>query len=346
MIKSTIPARWYWDPDIYAEERKNIFSRQWICVGREEEISNVKQYFTASPAGFPIFVLRAKDGNLRGFHNVCRHRAAKLLCERSGNYESLTCPYHGWQYNDDGLLLNAPHFGANEDFYSQDFSLFSLQVDTWSGMIFVNMDLNGPKLLEWLGPLADAVEKTAPRSIKFYRDVEFHVSCNWKNYVDNYQEGYHIPLIHPGLHQDLDWRRYNVINHDGGSLHQSPARAKSTHPGSFGWHFPNFAFNSYHHGLSLLRIEPLSANETRLFYSFFRPSDMSEDDFKKIYDYGIKISKEDQKITPMVQKNLESGVYYNGPLSPKHETGVSHFHELIRIAISRDIPPINNNIFP
>ncbi len=337
MVAATIPSRWYWDPDIYAVERKNIFARQWLCIGREEEVADPGQYLTATTAGYPVFVLRTREGELRGFHNVCRHRAAKLLCSRHGKYISLTCPYHGWQYSDNGLLLNAPYFSSYEELATKDLSLFALQVETWSGMIFINMDLEAPTLIDCLGSIATAVKETAPASLEFYRDVEFKVSCNWKNYIDNYQEGYHIPMIHPGLNRDLDWKEYKVTNHARGSLHQSLARNGSTHPGSFGWHFPNFAFNSYHHGVSFLRIEPKGARHTLLTYSFFRPTNITKENFQNIFDYGIEVSKEDQRITPLVQENLEAGIYDTGPLSPTHETGVFHFHELIRKAIDGDL---------
>ena len=162
MVEATIPAQWYWDSDIYSLERKNIFAHQWLCVGREEEVANPGQFLTGSPAGYPILILRAKEGELRGFHNVCRHRAAKLLSGRNGNYVSLTCPYHGWQYSDNGLLMNTPHFSSSGELSTKEFSLFPLQVETWSGMIFINMDLEAPNLTDWLGPIVSAVKKTAP----------------------------------------------------------------------------------------------------------------------------------------------------------------------------------------
>ena len=329
-----MPASWYWDPQVYAKERRAIFSRHWLCIGREQVVAQPGQYLTASPAGFPIFVLRGEDGALRGFHNVCRHRAAKLLTGRSGSCAGLTCPYHGWSYDAEGDLLHAPLFGEAPDFPKHELSLFAIRVATWRGLVFVNMDLEGQALEDWLGPLAAAVAQTAPTDVEFHRDVEFEIACNWKNYVDNYQEGYHIPLVHPGLHRDLQWKRYRVINFAGGSLHEGPARESSSHPGSFGWRFPNFTFVSYHTGISFLRMEPLGARRMRLSYSFFRPAGVSEADFEATFDYGMDVSKEDQWITPIIQENLEAGVYDKGPLSPRHENGVYYFHELVRQALA------------
>ena len=329
-----MPASWYWDPEVYAEERHRIFFRHWLCIGREQMVAQPGQYLTASPAGFPIFVLRGEDGTLNGFHNVCRHRAAKLLTARTGSSNGLTCPYHGWRYDAEGGLKHAPFFGEARDFPKHELSLFAIRVDAWRGLIFVNLDLAGSELEDWLGPLASAVAETAPAEVEFHRDVEFEIACNWKNYVDNYQEGYHIPLLHSGLHRDLQWKRYRVINFDGGSLHEGPARGTSSHPGSFGWRFPNFTFVSYPQGLSFLRMEPLGPRRMRLVYSFFRPAGVSEQDFEATFDYGMEVSKEDQWITPLVQENLEAGVYEKGPLSPRHENGVYYFHELVRDALA------------
>ena len=328
-----LPARWYADPDIYQIERRSIFSRHWLWIGRENEVAEPGQYITAAPAEFPLFVRRSEDGELRGFHNVCRHRASKLLTEPSGRCRTLECPYHGWRYRSDGALDHVPLFGEAPDFPKDELSLFPISVDVWRGQIFVCLDPEAPPLIEWLGPIKDAVERTAPAQAEFARHLEFVVDCNWKTYVDNYQEGYHIPPLHPGLNRDLDWKRYRVINFEGGSLHDGPVKGNSNHPGAFGWRFPHFAFNSYPDGLSFMRMEPVGPRQTRLVYDYWRPDSVSMEDFEATLEYGVQVSKEDQWITPIIQENLEAGVYEAGPLSPLHENGVFYFHELVREAV-------------
>ncbi len=332
----TLPARWYSDPDIHHAERRHIFSRHWLWIGREEAVTEPGQYLTTAPAGFPLFVRRCEDGALRGFHNVCRHRASKLLTEPSGRCDVVECPYHGWRYRSDGRLDHVPLFGEAADFPKDELSLFPVSVATWKGLVFVCMDRTAPPLIEWLGPVAEAVERTAPARTSFDRETAFLVDCNWKTYVDNYQEGYHIPPLHPGLNRDLDWRRYRVVNVDGGSIHEAPAKKHSAHPGVFGWRFPNFTFNSYAEGLSFMRMEPVGPRQTRIVYHFYRPNEVSAEDFEAIVAYGIQISQEDQWIVPLIQQNLEAGVYERGPLSPRHESGVFHFHEMVRAALGSE----------
>ena len=328
-----LPARWYADPEIYRAERRRIFARQWLWIGRAAELAEPGRYITAAPAGFPLFVRRAEDGSLRAFHNVCRHRASRLLTASSGRCDTIQCPYHGWRYRSDGALDHAPLFGEAADFPRKELSLFPIAVDVWRGLVFVCLDREAPPLLEWLGPVADAVERNAQEEVHFDRELVFVVACNWKTYVDNYQEAYHVPPLHPTLNRDLDWKRYRVINFDGGSFHDAPARGGSPHPGVFGWRFPNFAFNSYPGGLSFMRMEPVGHDRTRLVYDYYRPDSVSPEDFEATVAYGVEVSEEDQWITPIIQENLDAGVYDAGPLSPRHENGVFHFHEMVRAAL-------------
>ena len=163
------------------------------------------------------------------------------------------------------------------------------------------------------------------------------VDCNWKTYIDNYQEGYHIPTRHPSLHRDLDWTRYRVINFEGGSLHDAPQKGRSIHPGSYGWRFPNFTFNSYPDGVSFLRMEPVGHGQTHLVYQFWVPDGASAAELEATAAYGTQLAEEDIGIVEVVQGNLSTGVYERGPLSPRHENGLFHFHEMVREAL--DSPP-------
>ena len=172
-----LPARWYADPEIYQAERRSIFSRHWLWIGREAEVIEPGQYVTAAPAGFPLFVRRSEDGVLRGFHNVCRHRASKLLTEPSGRCGTIECPYHGWRYRSDGALDHVPLFGEAPDFPKGALSLFPISVEIWRGLLFVCLGPEAAPLIEWLGPIDDAVERTAPAQVQFGRHLEFLVDC-------------------------------------------------------------------------------------------------------------------------------------------------------------------------
>ncbi len=111
-------------------------------------------------------------------------------------------------------------------------------------------------------------------------------------------------------------------------------REDSGQPGLFGWKFPNLMFNTYGPGVSFMRVEPLGPHRCRIHYSHFRPGGMDPEDYEKqVVQYGWEISEEDQDLTPSVQQNLEAGVYEAGPLSPRHENGLWHLHQMVRTAL-------------
>ena len=123
----TLPADWYLGPDQYEHERANIFASEWLWFASEAEVAAPCAYVAQEYAGWPLMVVRGDDGALRGFHNVCRHRAGPLVDDGAGRCANLVCQYHGWAYSFDGRLRSARDFGAMLD--PDDFALHSIQVD-------------------------------------------------------------------------------------------------------------------------------------------------------------------------------------------------------------------------
>ena len=109
----TLPADWYWKKEFYLQERENIFSKQWILIGRIEDLQNKGDYITDIIADYPVLVVKNKAGNLKAFHNVCRHRASQIKLDNKGKCTNLVCPYHGWRYDLDGNLISKANFKEN-----------------------------------------------------------------------------------------------------------------------------------------------------------------------------------------------------------------------------------------
>jgi len=192
-------------PEHYELERKAIFERTWLNVGRVEELPKVGSFFTREieTARASIVVVRAADGGLRAFHNICRHRGNKLVWtddpreESRGTCRQFTCKYHGWRFGLDGELRfvqqEKEFFGLRKD----DYSLISLQVDVWEGFIFVNLDRsNSTPLREYLGRIAKGLE-----GYPFHRMTEVYkyraeIGSNWKLFIDAFTEFYHAPILH------------------------------------------------------------------------------------------------------------------------------------------------------
>ena len=318
MSIETLPASWYHDDAIFDRERRLLFAREWQCLGVVPTTS-----MKGDVAGWPIVVVR--DGvTVRAFHDVCRHRASPLDCTSAG----FVCPYHGWTYGLDGALKRARDFG---DDVPDGFDLVPVRAEVWRNLVFVNVSGDAATLVESLG--ADFVAELDDFDIESFEVVEeaHHVlRCNWKTYADNYGEGYHIPVLHPTLHQEIRTSEYRVDVHDRWTKHSAPTRDGAPTAGRWLWRFPNLALNVYADGMNLERFTPVDARTVRIDYCFlFRPGCVDEASMKMSNDLLV----EDATMCEAVQRNLEAGIYDVGVLSPKHEHGVALLHRLVREAL-------------
>lgn len=332
----SLPASWYHDPAIWRREQEAIFWREWLMVGCEDELPAPGSYIAASIAGRPVFVIRDRDGTLRGFHNVCRHRAASLVDAGTGRCDVLRCRYHGWLYDMQGRLRATPDFGDDPPLDRAEHSLFPIRVANWRRLVFVNLDLSAPPVEEGLGGLVGATADLPLESYRYHGRKVYDLEFNWKNYVDNYMEGMHIPYLHPGLNAALDVRAYRVTPGDRIAIHRATARDGADYQGLFMWRYPNNTIGVYASGLNVTRIVPLGPRSMQLVIDFFFPESagLGEEERRKAMACTCEVVEEDFAMCRAVQQNLETGVYDTGPLSPKHENGVAYFHELVRGALA------------
>ncbi len=202
-----LPAACYTQPEFAAIERGAVFGRSWQLVGHAAQVAAPGDHALAGIAGVPLVIVRGDDGTLRALHNVCRHRAGPLAdCNGSGATQ-FTCRYHGWRYALDGRLLGAPDMGRAQDFDVAAIRLPQARVASWQGLLFAALDDAAPPFEE----VVEGIEARAGCSLagyEFDRHASYEVGCNWKVYVDNYIEGYHVPRVHPGLASLLDDAAY------------------------------------------------------------------------------------------------------------------------------------------
>ena len=336
-LTATAHAFTYRDPARYEAERTRVFGRSWAFMGHLSELRQEGDVLTATIAGYPLIVVRTKDG-LSGFHNVCRHRAGPLFEDERGNCSgALTCKYHGWVYTLDGRLRNARDFGAAEGFDPRAFSLFGVRVETWRGFVFVNIDANAPALASHLAPL-DA--RLGARDLEGFVHAErrtHDIACNWKLYVENYLEGYHIPLVHPRLSEEIDAAQYKVAVECGICLHDAPPKAgAAVYDGLWAFALPGLGINLYRRGLMMERMLPLSLGATRLVYDFYLPRGVMDDpqELQQLIGMSATVTAEDKWICERVQANIEAGIYEAGVLSPRHEAGVAWFQAYVADALT------------
>ncbi len=340
---ATPPAAWYTDARVLAAEQRQVFARTWQLVGRAEQVEQVGQYFTATVADESIIVVRDADERLRAFSNVCRHRAGPVA-EGCGRRKSFQCGYHGWTYALDGRLAGTPEFEGVECFDREANGLPQFRVETWGALVFVNLDCACAPLSETLADIpARLGQRTDWAEMHLAARKDWHVDCNWKVYVDNYLEGYHIPIVHPALNRELDYARYRTETKRFYSIQHAPLKqATATHlqagaggtddAAQFFWVFPNLMLNVYADNYSTNLIVPLGAERTlTVFEWYFRDHKSAEtqERVRQTIEFSDEIQLEDIKICETVQRNLRSRTYQQGRYSVKRENGVHHFHGLL-----------------
>jgi choline monooxygenase len=197
----TLPSRYYTDAAIAAQEEERIFGRSWCYVAHASELPQPGSYVTDRVAGQPVVLLRDREGALRAFYNVCRHRAHLLLAGCGTLKAGITCPYHAWTYALDGRLKGARLTDDVPGFDKADFPLRALAVSVLAGLVFVNLDRGAKPLDAEVPGFAATLLEHLPGLADFalaWR-LSFDIKANWKVCVDNFSEAYHIPVAHPEL---------------------------------------------------------------------------------------------------------------------------------------------------
>ena len=352
----TLASRFYTDPAVLDVEKARIFRRAWQLVGTlsqscgeanglKRTISDPETFFTADVVGEPIIVVRDKQGILRAFSNVCRHRAGPIALG-SGCKNVLCCAYHGWTYTLDGRLIGTPDVEGVEFFDRSTMGMFPLRVETWGQFIFVNFDPNAVPLAEYLGKIPEQARGFQFEGLQIAERRDYVIDCNWKVYVDNYLEGYHIPIAHPGLMREIDYAQYRIDTYRYHSQQFAPIRAAKQEgagerfyaPGSglqeafYFWIFPNLMLNIYPDNIQTNLIVPLSHEKTLTIFEWFFhdvTSEKSRERVQRAIAFSDEVQQEDIGLCENVQRGLRSSTYDRGRYSAKRENGVHHFHMLL-----------------
>ena len=336
---ATLPAGAYSAAAVLQEEKARVFSATWQLVGRSDQVARRGDFFTARSADAELLVVRGEDGVVRALSNVCRHRAGPVALG-AGSCRVLKCGYHGWSYGLDGRLLGTPEFEGVENFRKEDVRLPAFAVDTWIGLVFAHLDPGAPRLRDTLDDLAARLEKKRLGEMRLAFRRDWTLDCNWKVYVDNYLEGYHIPVVHPSLMKELDYAAYRTKTFRNHSLQISPIRPAEggrlrTGPDSdeaeYWWIYPNLMLNVYPDNFSTNLILPLGPERTlTVFEWFFSGADRPDvqEKVRETVAFSDEIQREDIAICEAVQRGLRSRTYERGRYSVKREAGVHHFHRL------------------
>ncbi|MFI5059755.1 MAG: aromatic ring-hydroxylating dioxygenase subunit alpha [Candidatus Acidiferrales bacterium] len=352
----TLASRFYTDPAILEIEKARIFRRTWQLVGTlgqqcgevngvKRTISDPETFFTADVAGEPVVVVRDKQGTLRAFSNVCRHRAGPIALG-SGCKNVLRCGYHGWTYSLDGRLIGTPEVEGVEFFDRGTMGMFPLRLESWGQFLFVNFDQGAEPLSAFLGKIPEQSRSFRFEGLQLAERRDYVIDCDWKIYVDNYLEGYHIPIAHPGLMREIDYAQYRTDTYRYHSQQFAPLRAMKKEdagerlyaPGTglqealYFWVFPNLMLNIYPDNIQTNVIVPLSHEKTLTIFEWYFhdvASEASRERVKRAVAFSDEVQQEDIGLCVNVQRGLRSSTYDRGRYSVKRENGVHHFHMLL-----------------
>lgn len=340
---TSLPARFYADPAMAAIDRSAIFDRGWQVVAHVCQLQNAGDHVVADLAGLPVIAVRGADGDIRVMHNVCRHRAGPIAQCDGLAAKSLRCRYHGWTYGLDGVLKSAPEMRTAEDFDVNQIRLPQLPTHLWQGLVFACTGDNPMPFADLVAGIDARIgDERGLAAYGHHQRVGYDVACNWKVYIDNYLEGYHVPHVHPALNRMLDYRSYVTETAQWHSLQWSPLESSEGLYGSgdalYYWLWPNTTLNILPGRLQTNRVVPKGVDRCRVEFDFYYPlDDSSEARAKREADLGFsdEVQHEDLGICEDVQRGLASGSYVPGRLNPLRENAVHHFQELLRDAYRR-----------
>lgn len=355
---------WAYNSEAFFElEKQHLFLGSWQLVCHLSNIPNNGDYFTFELFNERVMAIRGHDGTVRAFHNVCAHRAARLLDGDSGNCgKRLTCPYHNWGYDLEGNLTNVPYRDQFVDFDESQNSLVPVEMEIFQGFIFVRLKaVDGPSVADQFAPYLEEIKPYRFEELEpMARVVMRPRKVNWKQIADNYVDALHIPIAHPGL-SALVGNSYGVeVGGKGGYIHKMWSDVRKTRKNTLSnrlydqilptmdhlsadkqrhWVYyrlwPNLAFDVYPEQMDFMQFIPISATTTMIReLPYALPDDRREVQIARYLNWRInrQVNAEDTDLISRVQDGMGTSGYSSGPLA-KTEVCLIDSAEKIRTAM-------------
>jgi phenylpropionate dioxygenase-like ring-hydroxylating dioxygenase large terminal subunit len=355
----SLPAWLYTDPEVVEVETARIFRPSWQIVCHINDLSNPGDYHTLDYIGESVIAIRGEDGTVRAFTNVCRHRAMRMVEGPSGCARKLVCPYHAWTYGSDGRLTGVPFRGDYPGLDLSKHGLAPVEVELWRGFVFVRLeDQGGPSVAEMMAPYEAEVEPYRFEAMQTISPLRTrNRAVNWKNLGDNYSDGLHIPVAHPGLTR-LFGKSYKIeaqpwVDKMSGYLTDGPTRnlwetfyqkhlphaphLPDSHQRLWLYYklWPNQAFDIYADQVDFMQWLPTGPTSCMLREMVFAlPDDRREMKLVRYANWRINrmVNAEDTWLIERIQKGMASKSYQVGPLG-ESEVCLRSFARKIRALI-------------
>ena len=357
----SLPAWTYRDPEFFALERDRIFASSWQIVCHQSDVANPGDWHTLEILGESVIVVRGADGELRAFANVCRHRGSRLVDGDNGCAHKFVCPYHAWTYELDGSLVGVPDSASYPGLDRALHGLASVDLESWRGFVFVRLAGKGPSVAEMMAPYEAMIEPYRFEELRALGRVTLRRrAVNWKCIGDNYSDGLHIPVAHPGLTR-LFGKSYGVeaaehVDRMWGELQDRPSPNWSERayqrllpavphlPANRrrGWLYfklwPNIAFDIYPDQIDFMQWLPVSPTQSLIREISYAVPDADapprwhrEMKAARYLNWRInrQVNAEDTVLIARVQQGMASRSFTGGPLSDK-EVCLRRFGQRVR----------------
>jgi glycine betaine catabolism A len=342
----SLPQRYFISPEVFAQEKERIFSRQWVLVGHQSAIVQPGDYFISEVANESLIVVRDKRSEIHGLYNVCRHRGSRLIESRNGQLSAaIQCPYHAWTYALDGRLIGAPHMDDVRGFDKSDYPLHRVNLGVWEGFIFVNLrDASTERggywsLEDWFAPLQGKFSHWNMSILQPAKRIEYDVCANWKLMFENYSECYHCPGVHPQLQKVSP---YDSAENDlsegpflGGFMKINPGKSLTMSGNACAAFvgnienlqqvfyysiFPNMLLSLHPEYVMVHQLWPQSPERTLIVCDWlFHPDAFERQDFnpQDAIEFWDMTNKQDWHVCELSQQGISSRAYEPGPYSAR-----------------------------
>ncbi|MFC0861564.1 SRPBCC family protein [Sphaerimonospora cavernae] len=339
----------YTDPPWFEADVRAIFARTWQWICHVEKLESPGSYVSATVAGMPIAIVRDRDGALRAFYNVCKHRAHELLTG-SGTTRNIVCPYHAWTYSLDGQLKAARRADKMETFDKGEICLDRVRVEEFGGFVYVNLDPGAAPLGEQAGDLAADIARWAPdvAGLTHAKRLTYDIASNWKNVIDNFLECYHCHIAHKEFVDLVDMDTYEVKTHGIWSSHFAEAGKQentaydisgaSVTQHAVWWLWPNTCLLRYpgRGNFMVLQVIPAGPDRTLETWDFyFETAELTDAEVEAARYIDEVLQQQDISIVESVQRGMSTPAFDQGRIvydpsgSGLSEHGVHHFHGLV-----------------
>jgi phenylpropionate dioxygenase-like ring-hydroxylating dioxygenase large terminal subunit len=336
----SLPGWLYFDPEFFEAEKRAFLRAAPQVVCHESEIAQPGEWRSLEYLGESVIVIRGDDGEIRAFANVCRHRGSRLVDGTGGCMKVLTCPYHAWSYARDGRLVGVPHRNEYPGLRTEDLGLVAVALENWHGFLFVTLEPGAPSVAEMMAPYEEEVAPYQFEELRAIGRVTLRPrALNWKTIADNYSDGLHIPVGHPGLtrlfgknyrieaNAHVDRMEGDLIEKDSSNpserayqrLLPRVAHLPESHQRKWLYYklFPNVAFDIYPDQVDFMQFLPVSATETVIReISYALPDERREMRAARHLNWRInrRVNAEDTEFITRVQLGMQSASYKPGPL--------------------------------